>query len=356
MMGGVPAQSFQQAGVPAQSFNGGDPAQSFVGYQQAGGQPPMGYDPQMGQYDPQSFAMQQAEAELAALEEKKKAKDEAAKQKEIDHLSHKLRSGARDHKDNQSCARTLCMWAVFNGLLYGLSLMGDSWWINSWHAMSIDNLEIRQGLFNLQISLKCKDSVDMKFCNMMHRWADHDGGMWTTKEIREKMCEMDKNACPFVDRLYYCGFPPLVLFPLAAAFECLSLLLLYFYWHASPTAMIRGLAEKCAVMAALCGAAGIVGFFAIKPWLTGLPRLWAEISGQGHASGVFTGFKETFNMPTGWCFCAAAIALAGSFLRLISQYNLPYHIDEPDPYGLDEGSKLMEAATKEAEKRYGADA
>merc|ERR1719482_2330813 len=108
----------------------------------------------------------------------------------------------------------------------------------------------------------------MKFCNMMHRWADHDGGQWSTKEIREKMCEEEKDACPTVDRLYYAGFPPLVLFPLAAAFECLSLLLLYFYWHASPTSMTRTLADKCSVMACLCGASGIVGWFAMKPWLT----------------------------------------------------------------------------------------
>lgn len=365
-MGGGPAQSFQQTGGPAQSFQGGDPAQSFVGYQQAGGQPlmgydpqmggqpPMGYDPQMGQYDPQSFAIQQAEAELAALEEKKKAKDEAAKQKEIEHLSHKLRSGARDQKDNQACARTLCMWAVFNGLLYGLALMGDSWWTVTWQAMSIDELELRLGLFNLQVNLKCKDTVDMKYCNMMHKWADHDAGQWSTKEIRDKMCEEEKNACPTVDRLYYAGFPPLVLFPLAAAFECLSLLLLYFYWHASPTSMVRVLADKCAVMACMSGAAGIVGWFAMKPWLTGLPRLWAEMAGQGNASGVFTGFKETWSIPCGWCLVAAGFALCGSFARMISQYNLPFHVDEPDPYGLDERVNLMEEAKKEAERTYGA--
>jgi len=325
----------------------------------------MGYDPQMGQFDAQSFAMQQdprsfaaqhAEAELAALEEKKKAKEEASKKHDVEHLSKKLRSGARDHKDNQACARTLCLWALFNGFLYGIALMGDSWWYVQWHAMSIDHMSITLGLFNVKVDIKCKETYvgDMKLCNMMKKWGDHDNGQWATSELRDTMCSEMKSTCSTVDRLYYAGWPPLVLFPAAAVFECMSLLLLYFHWHVKPTAMIRTLADKCGVMSSLCGAFGFVAWFAIKPWLTGLPRMWGEMAGQmGSTASVFTGFKETWTIPMGWCFAASSFALVGTFLRVISQHNLPFHVDEPDPLGLDESFNLLEEAKKEVERTYG---
>jgi hypothetical protein len=93
--------------------------------------------------------LQQAQAELEALEDKKRAREEREKSHEVEHLTRKIRSGARDHSDNQACARLLCMWGVFNGLMYGLALLGDSWWQITWHAMSVDDLSITLGLFNV---------------------------------------------------------------------------------------------------------------------------------------------------------------------------------------------------------------
>lgn len=340
----------------------GQPPMGY-GAQSFAGQPPMDYDaksfagqPPMG-YDAQSFAFQSAEAELAALEEAKKAKEEKEKQREVDRLAHKLRSGERDHKDNQACARQLCMWAIFNGLMFGLALTGDSWITASWWSQSISELRVTLGLFNIEVNLQCNPSaLDPKLCNMMKPYANHDNGWWTTVEMREAMCahsDATQSGCAAAKWVYISGWPPLICFPLAAGFECLSLLILYWYWHGKPSSTTRVLSAKCAALAAFFGCLGFVGYFACGPWLTSLPRKWCDMAGQKEAAmGAFTGFRNTWRQPFGWAAVCAMFALAGTFLRMTFQYNLPFHIDEPDPYGFDENTNLSAEAKKEAERMW----
>jgi len=306
--------------------------------------------------DPQSFALAAAQQELAHLEEKKKEAEERQAKHDVEHLTHKLRSGGRDHKDNQSCARTLCMWGVFNGMMYGLALMGDSWSYSAWHATGVEQFSLTLGLFNMDIDLKCRNSFtgQDQFCHMLTKWYKHENGHWSTKEMQEAMCNdpgASKNTCDVGWRLYYAGWFPLVLYPAAAVFECLSLLLLYFYWHVRPTSMIRILADKCSIMSCICGAMGMTLWFAVRPWLTGFPRYWAEMTDQKNAAAsVFNGFKEIWTLPTGWAFICGIIAIFGTFARVMGQYGLPFHIDEPDPYGLDEGVNFGAEAKAEAER------
>lgn len=280
----------------------------------------------------------------------KKEKEEAQKAREVQHLTKKIRSGVRDQKDNVSCANTLCMLAVFNGLMYGLALTGDSWERKTWWSQSIDEMTITVGLFNLDIDLVCKDSYSNTLCEMMRKWSEHDGGHWTTTEFRDEVCKKSRDQCPIADRLYYAGFIPLVLFPAAAGFECLALLLCYFYWHVKPSAMTRTLSDKCGVLSLACGMGGITGWLAVKPQLTGMPMMWAKMAGQTDAStGMWNGFKEVWMLPCGWCSACASLAIVCNFVRLLSQYGLDYHIDEPDPYGTQESSALLEEAQKAAE-------
>jgi len=327
-----------------------------------GGPPPQGYPPQSFQgapmMAPQSFVAQQAQAELEALEARKKEKEETRKEREARHMTHALRSGARNNGDNQSCAKTLCMWKVFNGLMYGVALLGDSWTVNQWEAMGIDSMTLSIGLFNMDIDLRCKESVDMKFCNMMKKWADHDDGQWSIKDLQKHMCDEDKDTCWTMGRLYVAGWIPLVLFPLAAAFECSSLILLYLYWHAKPISTMRSMSDKCAVLAVCCAGVGFCCWLGIRPWISGLPRAWATMGGQRDAAaGVFLGFKELWCMPVGWCFICAWTGALGTFVSMFVQLSLPRHVDEPDPYGFDEQSALIEDhVRKETEKYYGTDA
>merc|ERR1719375_1824016 len=133
----------------------------------------------------------------------------------------------------------------------------------------------------------------------MKPYAEHDGGWWTTVELRDKMCEHseDKTACSAGQYVYLGGWPPLICFPIAAACECLSLLLLYWYWHAKPSAMTRTMSAKFAVLASIFGCLGFVGYFAVGPWLTALPRKWIDMAGQRSAGmGVFTGFRQTWRI------------------------------------------------------------
>merc|ERR1719272_2523530 len=198
--------------------------------------------------------------------------------------------------------------------------------------MSITEMTITTGPFNIKMDLKCKDSVSMELCNMMKKWTDHDGGQWSTNELRDTMCEEDKSTCSEMNRLAYAGYIPLVLFPAAAMFECLSLLLLYVYWHSKPTTMVRNLSAKCGLLAAFCGAAGFVGWMVVMPQMAGFPRMWAKMAGAGDAGGrLFTGFKETWVIPLGWSLGCGMFGILGSFCRILSQYNLPPHVDEPDP-------------------------
>jgi len=329
----------------------------------------MGYEQSMG-YDAQSFATsqsfaaQQAEAELAALEESKKAKEVQHRKQEVEHLGHKLRSLGRDHKDNQACARTLCMFAVFNALMYGLALTGDGWINTSWWSMGIRELRVTFGLFNMNVDLECQpDSVNLKICNMMRPWADHDGGHWTTMELWDTMCHADttgmtEEGCNSAKWIYRSGWPPLILFPCAAGLECLSLMVLYWYWHGKPCSSSRILAEKLAMAALVCGGLGFVGYMAAGPWLTALPRKWADMAGRkDETSGSFTGLRCTWVMPVGWSLMCGLTALGGNFIRLMSLHGLPFHVDEPDPLGIDESRKLMAMAEMEAERMaYGTNA
>lgn len=378
--GGPPQQGYS----PGHASTGGPPPQGFQpGYAPAVGGPPsfqMGYDPSIAgpppqrfdeaypaqssqgapMMDPQSFALLQAQSELAGLEARKKEKEESRNEWQTQHNTKKLRSALRENADNQSCARTLCIWKVFNGLMYGLALVGDSWTVNSWHAMGIDSMTLNVGLFNMHVDLRCKDTIDMKFCNLMKKWADHDDGLWSIRDLRSQMCQQDKDACWTMDRLYFAGWIPLVLLPAAACFECISLLLLFSYWHAKPTHAMRSMSAKCAVAAIACAGVGFCGWLAVRPWISGIPRLWATMGGQRDAAaGVMFGLKENWCVPVGWCFAAAWIGALGNFVSMFLQMASARHVDEPDKYGLDESSALLEAHVRkelEDEKHYGAHA
>lgn len=365
--------SFSSSGGNSSSrgYSPATPRQGQMGYAPSMGGPPQGYQQgydnsspgtprgyQQGGapmaaprgWDPQSFAFQQAEADLEKLEHRQSKREKRRDAKEVDHLVNKRLAGSRDQKDNQACARTLCMWSVFNGLMYGLALMGDSWTVNKWHAMSIDEMTITLGLFNLDVYVKCKDAVDMKLCNMMKPWADHNGGLWATQELRENMCGKDKGTCWTVDRIYFGGWIPLILLPAAAAFQCLSLMSLYFYWHVNPSSMLRIISSKCSALALFCSFVGFCGWFTIRPWMSGVPRMWAEMAGQkGASADVLTGFKETWCMSVGWNLVCAVLGMFGNFGCLFSQMGMDYHVDELDPYGIDENSALLQQAKSEAE-------
>jgi len=304
----------------------------------------MGPPPMM---DPQA----QAQAELAALEDKKKAKEEKDKKKEVDHLTHMMRSGAREHEDNASCANLLCGWGILNGLLWAVPLLGDSWWNKIWHGMSVDKLAVTVGLFNMEVHLDCKENIvgENSLCYAMEKYAKHNGGHWAILEIQEEMCKHVKDSCSVIERIYTAGFSPLCLLPAAAAFEVLAILLLYFYWHGKPTALVRSLTNKCAVLAPLCGVMGFTGWMIISPYLQELPRFWAAEGGQkDFANGAVFGMKESFTLPMGWCCMMVFFNMISSSIRFFCQFTLPLHINEPDPYGFDESARLIQ----EAEKMY----
>merc|ERR1719498_2293213 len=98
-------------------------------YDPSYGQPPMmpqqpPYDPNMGQaMPPQDPMLAQAQADLEALEAKKKAREEKEHKKEVQHVAHMMRSGQRNQEDNMSCANILVMWAILNGLMWAAPLL-----------------------------------------------------------------------------------------------------------------------------------------------------------------------------------------------------------------------------------------
>merc|ERR1719456_1870067 len=297
--------------------------------------------------DPQA----QAEAELAALEDKKKAREEKDKKKEVDHLTHMMRSGAREHEDNASCANLLCGWGILNGLLWAVPLLGDNWWNKIWHGMSIDKLTVGVGLFNMEVHLQCSENMvgENSLCYAIKKYADHDNGHWAILEIQEEMCKRYQPSCGTMNRLYQAGFAPLVLLPAAAAFEVLAILLLYFYWHGKPTALIRGLANKCASLAPFIGVMGFTGWMICSPYLQELPRYWAAEAGHMEfANSSLFGLQESFTLPMGWCCLMVFFNMISSAIRFFIQFTLPFHINEPDPSGLGEETRLL----TEAEKMY----
>merc|ERR1719456_1869428 len=297
--------------------------------------------------DPQA----QAEAELAALEEKKKAKEEKDKKKEVEHLTHMMRSGQRNQEDSASCANLLCGWGILNGLLWAVPLLGDNWWNKIWHGMSIDKLTVGVGLFNMEVHLQCSENMvgETSLCYAMKKYADHDNGHWAILEIQEEMCGRYKGSCATMSRLYQAGFAPLVLLPAAAAFEVLAILLLYFYWHGKPTALIRGLANKCASLAPFIGVMGFTGWMICSPYLQELPRYWAAEAGHMEfANSSLFGLQESFTLPMGWCCLMVFFNMISSAIRFFIQFTLPFHINEPDPTGMGEETRLL----TEAEKMY----
>lgn len=295
-----------------------------------------------------------AENELHELEDKKRQRAEKDKKKEVDQLSKMMRTDARNQGDNQGCAKLLCFWGILNALLWALPLLGDSWWNKTWQGMGVEKLEIGIGLFNLEINLQCKKDIlnAERICKSIEKYSKHDGGHWTTEEIAEEMCKAYKGGCPLMNRLYYAGWVPLVTFPGATVFELCSSLLLYFYWHGKPTALVRNLATKCAVMAGIFGVVGFCGWLICSPYLQELPRLWAAEGGNKEfANNSLVGLKEAFMFPCGWCSCVAFIAFFSSFIRFFCQFTLPLHINEPDPFGNDESSRLVQ----DAERLYDGD-
>jgi len=305
----------------------------------------------------QSFEQMQAQAHLAHMEEETKRHAEEKKQHEVDKMAHQLRAVTRDHEDAKTCAKSICMWALLNGICYALALMGDGWAIYTFHAASVDEFTLTNGLFNIEFDLRCKETMTgtQPLCDMMKPWAQHDQGWWTTTEFMDKVCHESKTYCITAQRLYWSGFFPLVLLPAAAIFECLSMLLCWFYWHVKPTRSMREMSLQCATAATVCAAFGFVGWFAMRPWMSGMPSLLGSLSGQKEAvQGMLTGFKETWRLPFGASALCGLGAMLSSLIRVVSQYGLSFHKDEPDPFGLGERDALISQATHQAETSYAA--
>lgn len=241
----------------------------------------------------------------------------------------------------------LCGWGILNGLFWAVPLLGDNWWNKIWHGMGVNKLTIVLGLFNMEMSLDCTDSVNTSLCSAVKKYADKDSGHWAILELSEAMCKNVPDSCPTMTRLYQAGWAPLCLLPMAAALEVLAILMLYFYWHGKPTALCRNLANKLGVMAPIVGLAGFAGWMAWSPYMQELPRWWAAENGNKEfANNSVFGLKESFTLPTGWCVLMLFFGIISSGIRFFCQFTLPFHINEPDPYQLDESSRLMAEAEK----------
>lgn len=296
----------------------------------------------------------QAEDELAKLEEKKRQQEEKEKKKEVEQLARGIRTGARNQEDAASCANLLAGWGILNGLLWAVPLLGDSWWTKMWHGLGIDKMSLTVGLFNLVINVDCKSNTlgENSLCYAMKPYSDHNNGAWAVLELRDQMCREVKEACDVMDRMYYAAFSPLCLFPAAAGFEVLALLLLYFYWHGKPTPLVRSLANKCGAMAPIIGALGFVGWMILSPYMTELPRYWAAAHNhKDFANSAAFGLKETFVVPAGWCVLVAFFNMVSSSIRCFVQMTLPNHQHEPDPYGFPNENEVL---LQEVTKSYGA--
>lgn len=305
----------------------------------------------MGAWDPQA----QAEAELAALEERRRANDEKEKKKEIEHLAKMIRSGARSVEDNKGCANILCLWGILNGLLWAVPLLGDVWWTKIWHGLSVDKLQITIGLFNMHTAVTCKDNFvgERRLCNAIQPFADHEDGTgnWAMKELRDYMCKKDPESCGDMERMMMAGQIPVFGLPAAAAFEVLAVLLLFFYWSGKPTTLVRNLSNKCAVLACICGNLTCMGWLVVCPYMTTMPRRWAAMNGDSEfANSSLFGLKETFTLPAGWCFLVLMLAMTSSMIRFFCQFTMEVHHNDPGDFGgADESSRLI----AEAEALYG---
>lgn len=355
------------AGAPPQQGAWGAPQQGYdPSMSQPGAYPPQGYQqnypPQQGGggYPPQQGgvgsaggwdAQAQAEWDLAQLEEKKRLRDQQKKKEELDRIAAQIRHNGRSQEDNQGCANLLCVWGILNGMMWGCPLLGDVWWQKIWHGLSIDKMTIVLGLFNMKVTVVCKDtfSGNQDLCNAMKPFSDHEGGQWPIKDLSAYMCKKDKATCDMMEKMELAGNAPLVALPSAAAFEVLAVLLLYFYWNGSPSATAKNLAAKCGVMAWFSGLIGFAAWLVMCPYMQNLPRMWAKIGGQEEfANSSLFGLKETFTMPIGWSCGIMLVALVSSFIRFFLQWSMPAHINEPNQDGSAEHAKLM----KDAEAMY----
>lgn len=321
-------QGYQQQGWN-QGYQGAPQAYPG-GTQQQYGAP--GYPGQ----SPDSFALAQAEHQLAAIEEQTHRKEEQKKAHEVEKLAHEMRHMARSQSESLFFAKQSCAWALMNALMYGLALTGDAWNVSTWHSNSIHELTITQGLMNTEVDVECKvhTNGDMKLCNIVREWADHDGGWWTTKEMKEKVCKGSKEYCITAQRNYWAGFIPMFLLPIAAFGECMSMTLLFFYWHIKPSTAMRTTSVRLGLLGLLCAAAAFTGWMIMRPWLSGFPRMFVALAGQkGAGNGMFSGFLETWRLPCGWCLGCLLGALISNFARVMTQWNMSYHEDEEDPEG-----------------------
>jgi len=312
------------------------------------GQPPMGAPG----FDPQ--------AQIAHLEEKEKALEEKRRKKDIEHRAHMARSDAREQGDNAGCARILIGWGILNFLFWVLPLLGDSWWNKIWHGEGIGKLTLGVGLFHMHVHVECAASWtgDATLCKAMSHWAGGEGSStgtftqdWTMQDLRDQMCNEphSRDMCGRMDRLVYAGYSPVVMLCTAAIFEVLAVLLLCVYWKVKPMAWARNLANTCSCLAPICGIIGLMAWFVVSPHLTELPRMWAGIAGDRiFADNPLFGLQETFTIPMGWCCLLLCFNMASSSIRLFMQLGLPFHINEPDPYGNAESARLI----AEIEKSY----
>jgi hypothetical protein len=352
-----------------QGFTGAPPLQQGIG----GGLPmeimPMGVpsmmaSPLMTQLGsvPEVAPQSQAEAELAKLEAKKKAKDEKHRQKEIEQLTKMMRTGQRDSGDRKTCAQIICFWGIFNALLWTAPLLGDSWWHKCWQGMGIEKLTIDMGLFNMHTAVVCKGSsigatsAADGMCNAMLPYTERPGsgekGAWAITELQDKICKEIPDGCPIMQKMYYSGFAPLIGFPAAAAFEVLSVFLLYFYWHLTPRGMIRTMAVGVGALSPLAGFFGLTGWMIISPMIQELPRLWAQQKGMSIVNSAAFGLNETFVIPMGWCFMLALVVGISSTTRMVVSRTLGPHFDEPESFNNDESSRLLEEATRTYDAQF----
>jgi len=271
-----------------------------------------------GQMDGYGFAQPQ---ELSYEEQVELAKKEQRRAK------RKL----REVDDNRNAFRWILALGFINAILWVVCLFGNSWHRKKFFGFGIGKggLNIHSSLMNIEINLNCdtnlgyawlkKISPEQAVCKMLSPMS----GVATLKDFASTMCIVGSNACPVANNIFYSSFIIIVTFALAALFDLLGCVFLYYYWYSQQLGVTKDWARWFFIFASLSGISGFIAYSVLTPDIGAIPMAWNAMVGELGA------ISESHQFPFGWCWMLSVFStLLSAALLLVWMHFFKRHVAE----------------------------
>lgn len=265
-----------------------------------------------------------------------------ANRDERDRVKGKERRNARRSRSKLDAVYALLIMSGLSALCWIISILGNSWQSVQFAGIGFAFLEIQASATSLHVTFHCHKERQESWLKkrvlgnfqfhapenwLCHILEESLNGRWSLQDAKATGC-LDLNLmgepCMHMTMLFYSNCFLIFGFVVAAVFQILAAICLYYYWFVEPLQKIRHASGVYFSLAPSIGISSYLIWTFITPDLTELPRSYTNsISSFGPLAQVLR-INRADSMPFGWTFffavftamlSIATIMVWGTFLK-----------------------------------------